>query len=931
MSRPAGGHKPDDRRHKSIVCPTLSLRLYRALARAFPYEFRNAYGDELLQTGEEAIEPTWRSLGVLGLVRLLLDIALCLPAEYLAEFRQDVRYGMRSLGASRGFTAVALVSLTLGIGVATAGFSELNGFIGRDVPGVRRPDQLVLTGPTSYLNYLRYRERTSLFEDTLAYVAPVPLGITVEGRMVRTWGHIVSASYFDTLGVHPALGRFFRAEDEQPGSEPRVVVSYSFWRNHLGFDPAIIGKSLRINGHPCTILGVGPEEFAGVSPMIYASELWLPVSVQGMAPELVDHALERHDAAIFHMVGRLRPGISEARAESELETIALQLEQEYGDPNRANKGRRVTLLPAGKMVPIRKQDRPMLTGFMSVLGGMILLIAVFNVVNMMLARAGDRRKEIAVRLALGASRPRLVRQLLTESMLVAAAAGVLGFLFADGLMSLASRETMPYPMPLTFRLQPDGHVLLFTIALSAFTGIVFGLVPALQATHVDLTPALKEGGYVRLPRFRRLSLRNCLVLSEVAGSLALLLITGFLVIGHRKISAPEAGFETRNLYLISLDPLRDGYSADRTIAFFRNLLDRLKRVPAFTSASLADSVTMTMIGKPGVTFYTLDSGTDDRGLSSVKRIQWGRRYTVQRAFFDTLGIPILRGRSFRQEDEKDDGAVAIVSEKLAATCWKNEDPIGRRFEIGDEGVPNFFVGGTGQGHREGTTGKTRVIQVIGVARNVREGLTARVADAPGVIYLPLRPADYARSSLQGMILLVRAVPGVDAVAAVRREVAAMDDKLTPFNPHSMPEEIEEMMFPVKVALWTYGLIGLFGLILAAVGLAGVTAYSVMRRRREIGIRVALGAGHRDVMGLVIKEAVVLVAIGSIIGLVLARAGMRALSAALFQIAQTAGTTDSDPVLLLGAPLLLGVLALVACYIPARQSLHIDPAVALRQE
>jgi len=904
---------------------SLTLRLYRTLARAFPYEFQNAYGEEMLQTGEEAMEPTWRSLGAGGLLRLLVDIALRLPAEYASEFRQDLSYGMRSLAASRGFTAVALVSLTLGIAVATAGFSELNGFIGRDVPAVRQPDQLVLVEPpTSYLNYERYRARGDLFTGSLAYIAPVPLGITVEGHTLRTWGHIVTASYFDTLGVLPALGRFFRAEDEQPGTEPRVVVSYSFWRNHLGFDPAIIGKSLRINGHPCSILGVGPEDFAGASPMIYASDLWLPISIQGIAPELTDHTLERHDAAIFHVVGRLRPGITEERAAAQLETIARQLEQDYGDPNRDNKGRRVKILPAGKMLPIDKKDRPMVTGFMTVLGGAILLIAISNVINMMLARAGERRKEIAIRLAMGASRPRLVRQLLTESMIVAAAAGALGFLLASILMSLASRESMPYPMPLTFQLQPDGHVLLFAIALSAFTGIVFGLVPALQATHVDLTPALKEGGNVHLPRFRRLSLRNGLVLSEVAGSLSLLLITGFLVLGHRKISAPDTGFETRNLYLISIDPLREGYPPAQTTTFFHTLLDRLKRVPAFTAASLADSVTMTMIGKPGTAFYTLEP-------SGAKHIQWGRRYTVQRDFFDTMGIPILRGRSFRAEDERDESAVAIVSEKLAANCWPGSDPIGRSFEIGDEGIPTFSIGGGGKGNREGTTGRTRIVQVVGVARNVREGLNARASDAPGVIYLPLRPADYERSTFHGMILLIRAIPGVDAIATVRREVAAIDVKVTPFDPHSMAEQIEETMFPVKVALWTYGLIGIFGLILAAVGLSGVTAYSVARRRREIGIRVALGASHGDVIGLVIKEAAVLVTVGSAIGILLARAGMRALSAALFQIAQTAGTSDSDPVLIVGAPLLLGALALVACYIPARRSLHIDPATALRQE
>ncbi len=905
---------------------SVSLRLYRRLAHAFPYEFRNAYGDELLAAGEDAMEPTWSSMGFWGLFRLLLDIACRLPVEYLSELKQDVQYGLRSLAASRGFTAVALLSLTLGIGVATAGFSELNGFIGRDVPGVRNPDQLeMLEQPVSYVNYQRYSARTDLFSATFAYIAPVPMGISVEGRTMRTWGHIVTTSYFEAMGIHPALGRFFRTEDERQGTEPRVVISYSFWRNHLGFDPAIVGKSLRINGHPCTVLGVGPENFGGASPMIYSADLWLPLSVRGIAPELADNSLERYDARILHMVGRLRPDVGEARMQSAIETAARQLEVEYGDPNRDNPGRRVTVLPAGKMLPIAKKDRPMITGFMSVLGGVILLIAISNVINMMLARAGERRKEIAIRLALGAGRPRLIRQLLTEGMIVATAAGVLGFLFASILMSLASREKMPYPMPLTFQLQPDKTVLLFTIALSAFTGLIFGLAPAIQATRIDLTPALKDGGNAWLPRFRRLSLRNCLVLSEVSGSLALLLITGFLVLGHQKMSAPDAGFNTSNLYLISVDPLRDGYSGQQTPPFFHNLLYRLQRLPAFTAASLADSVTMTMIGKPSVTFYTLDS-------DGAKTIRWGRRYLVQHDYLATLGIPVLRGRGLRQEDERDEAAVAIVSEKLAETCWKGEDPIGRRLEIGDETIPTFTVGGGGgKTRREGTTGRTRIVEVVGVARNVREGLIAKASDAPGVVYMPLRPADYARSSLHGMILVVRAVPGIDAIAKVRSEIAAMDDHLTPFDAHSMPEEIDQMMFPVKVALWTYGLIGVCGLILAAVGLAGLTTYSVTRRRREIGIRVALGAAKRDVIHLVIREAAVLVFIGSIIGIGLARAGMHALSAALFQIAQTAGVAENEPILLVGAPILLGVLALVACYIPARQSLRIDPAIALRQE
>lgn len=260
---------------------------------------RHAHGEELVQVTEDAIDPIWRRHGALGLVRLLADIAIRIPAEHLAELRQDIRYGLRVLASSPGFTAVALISLSLGIGVATSAFSELNGFVLRDVPGVLKPGELVvLAGPASYPNYRRYRARSDLFSGALAYVAPVPFGVSLGGRTERTWGHLVTPSYFSTLGVRPALGRLFNQEEEQPGRAPTVVVSYRFWQNHLGSDRSVIGRTLRINGHPCTLVGVGPQEFQGASPMVYRADLWLPVSVEGrVAPELADHALERHDLA----------------------------------------------------------------------------------------------------------------------------------------------------------------------------------------------------------------------------------------------------------------------------------------------------------------------------------------------------------------------------------------------------------------------------------------------------------------------------------------------------------------------------------------------------------------------------------------------------------------------------------------------------------
>jgi predicted permease len=905
----------------------ISLRMYRALARAFPYEFKNAYGDELVQVTEEAIEPIWRRHGVLGLVRLLVDIAIRVPAEHLAEFRQDIRYGLRMLAASPGFTAVALVSLSLGAAVATSAFSELNGMVLRDLPGVAKPDELVMAqAPASYPQYQRYRELTDVFSSTFAYVAPVPFGVSLGGRTERTWGHLVTPSYFPTLGLHPAAGRFFDEQQGQPGQPPAAVVSYRYWQDHLGADPSVIGKALRINGYPTTIIGIGPRDFLGASPMFFAADVWLPVSVGGrVAPELADNALERRDLTMFQVVGRLKPGVTTARAEAELDAMARQMESEFGSADQYRKGRGVLLLQAGRLIPIRKQDLPFLTGFVIVLAGLVVLIACANVANMMLARAAERRREIAVRLALGASRFRLIRQLLTESMLLAAGAGVLGFCICAWLMHGVSQARMPTPMPMTWHLQPDLRVLLFALALTVLTGLAFGLAPALQATRMDLTPALKEGGNVRFRRHRRLSLRNLLVVQQVAGSLALLLLTAFLVIGVRKTVGTEVGFDPRRLYLISLDPVRDGYSPERAAAFFPKLLERVQGLPSVTAASLTDTVPVSMNGNGWVPFTTAGAGD-----ANSRVVHGALKYTVGKDYFETLGIPIVLGRGFRKADEANDAPAVIVSEKLVREYWKGEDPLGRRIETGSYEA-NPYPGGIFLGtfdYRAGTLGRRRVVEVVGVAKDAKMDLM--MAGVPPVLYFPLRPADYAHPSLQGVTLMVRAAPGVDAAGAVWREVSAMDANLTPFNARTMPEQVDRFIFVFRVATYTYGVIGVSGLILAAAGLAGVTAYSVAQRGREIGIRIALGARSGDVLRLVMKEGAVLVAVGTIVGLAGAWAGSRLVSSAE-SVAAKAIATTSDPLVVVGIPVLLAGLALLACYVPARRSLRIDPVVALRQE
>lgn len=898
---------------------TYGLRVYRALAAAFPHEFRNIYGDGMLQMAEEAIEPVWRARGWRGLTRLLFDAAGRIPAEYASEMRQDARYGLRMLRASPGFSAAALLSLALGIGVATAAYSDMNAFILRNVPAVAKPDELVaLKSPVSYEMFRRYAARADLFTGTLAYLAPVAFGVSLNGRPERVWGHVTTPSYFDTLGVRPALGRFF---GERAGAE--VVVSYGFWRDRLGSDPAIAGKTLRINGSPCVVIGVGPEDFRGASPLAYGADIWAPVSIDAsIVPEVGGQALERYDRRVFLFAARLRRGVRTARAEAALDAVARGVEQEYGVSDRDRKGRRAALAQGGKLLPLEKRDVPPLAGFFVVLGGLILAIACANVANMMLARAAARRKEIAMRLALGASRSRLVRQLLAESMMLALASGFAGFLLAEWLMRWASQLRLPYPMPLSYDLRPDGGALLFCAALTLLTGIAFGLAPALQATRTDVTPALKERGTIQIRRYRRLSLRNILMTSQVAASLALLLIMGFMVIGQRHLAGTDLGFDPARIQLLSLDPVRDGYSRQRTQEFFEKLRDRVARLREVASSTLADAVPMTMIGKPMAPYAAI--------TGSGKAIRWAHRYGVGREFFETMGIPVWRGRGFTRADEADDSAAAIVSEKLAADCWPGEDAVGRHIEVGDDDVPVFRFGG-GAASAPPSIGRTRTVEIVGVVKNIREGFIGRIDKAPGVIYLPLRASDMTGLTPRGITLVLRGAPGADAATAGRREIAAIDDRITLYGSRSLSSHVDDILSPMRVGLCVYGCIGLFGMLLAAVGLAGVTAYTVTRRRREIGIRIAVGAQRGDVLRLVMKEGLTLVTIGSLIGFVAAQAGIHAMGAVMSEVARTSGTSTSDPALLIGAPSLLAVVALASCYWPARASTRIDPVEALRQE
>ena len=680
-----------------------------------------------------------------------------------------------------------------------------------------------------------------------------------------------------------------------------------------------------MNGRSCTVVGIGPKDFLGASPALYVADVWIPVTVGSqLAPELENDALNRNDLALFHMVGRLKPGINSERAESELDAVAKQLERDNGMPSNLEKGRRVTLSEGGKLLPLRKQDLPFFTSFFVIMAGLVMLIACANVANMMLARSTKRRREIAVRLALGAGRGRILRLLATESMLIAAGAGALGFAMSIWLMDLSSHLRMPFPIPVSYDLRPDWRVLLLTLTITAVAGFGFGLIPAIRVTKENLLPALKDGGTVVLPRFQRLTMRDVLMVAQVAGSLTLLVILGLLSLGIRTTLGIQAGFNPEGLYLVSLDPVRDDYSGDHSAAFLHKVLERAKTIPAVSSATLTETIPVSL----GITGLRFSEPTSGEGNS--QELHDALKYTVGKDYFDTTGIPIMQGRGFRAGDDNNNSTAVIVSQELVREFWDGQNPLGRRIQIENaEAFAPKILPGSIDYRPAVPKGSPRTYQVIGVAGDVANDLV--INKKHPAIYFPLRNADVSSPSLQGITLLVRATPGSNILELLRREISVLDANATPFDARSMNQHIADFIAPLRSAAWTYGIIGIFGIVLASVGLAGMTAYSVVQRRREIGIRMALGARKADVVITVMKQGMLLIAIGTTLGLGCAWAGSRMLSAMNSSVGQVTATNTSDPMVLFGAPLLLGSVALLACYLPARKSSRVDPLLALREE
>jgi predicted permease len=820
--------------------------------------------------------------------------------RFFVDLLHDVRYAVRQLIASPGLALVCTVSLGIGIGLNTSIYSQFRSTVFHPVPQVADPGRVVLVQqPVSYPNYEQYRDHGGQFQGLSAYIAPVPFVVSLGGAAQRVWGHIVTPDYFETLGVRPHLGRLMGVEERDPG-RTSLVLSHRLWQSRFGADPRIVGRRVKVNGQMLTAIGVAPPDFLGPMPMMMAADLWIPTTAQArVAPELGRNALTDRKVAAFALVGRLKPGVAMAQAEIALDAQARAIEQLHGDPGRDRPERRITLLPGGRLVPVRDQDMALVTAFPIVLVGLTLWIACSNVATMLLARAAGRRREIAIRLSMGASRWRVIRQMLTESVMLAALGGVAGYFFAVWSQSTVESFKPFMPNYVHIDLSMDWTVFAFTAGMCVLTGVLFGLAPALQATRADLAQAMKAGALARMPGYRWYSSRNILVLQQVAGSLTLLLLTGFIVLGFRNTSRVELGFDERDLYLMSLDPVREGYSPEKAAAFFDNLPDRVRLAPGVAAASLAQTPPLgALTGEESAKFQT--------EFYSGKITRTTRVERVGAAYFETMGIRLAAGRDFRREDVREDPRALVINEALARDAFGGKNAIGQTLEV--------------EGKR---------YEVVGVAVNVHTGFILQ-KDQPAA-YLPMEPSRYAQPSRQGVTLVVRGAPGADAVRQAREAIAALDPELTVFQVRSIGEMVRQMLYLFELTMVMYGGIGLFGLVLAATGLAGVTAYAVARRSKEIGIRIALGALPGDVLKLVLREGVVLAGVGTAIGLAAAFAITRALASYLELLGMVTQTSLSDPLLVVGAPALLVSLTLLACYLPARRSTKVNPVSVLREE
>ncbi len=809
----------------------------------------------------------------------------------------DLKFACRQLLKNPGFTAVALLTLALGIGANTAAFSWIQTVLLRTIPGVAQPKQLVVVAPRfisgelndtmSYVDLRDFANNKKIFADVIGSQF-TPMSMTLKDTPEWVWGQIVTANFFDVLGVQPILGRTFSAEEERaPGAHPVVVLSYGFWQRRFQADTNVIGRTINLNRHPFTVIGVAPADFQGTMGGL-AFDLWAPVMMQGqLMPSGSNPALfQLRGYRWLHTIGRLAPGISLAKAQAAVTATARNWEAEFPNSNR-NLG--FVLLPLWKS-PWGAQHvlLPLLTVMFAV-SFLVLIIVAANIANLLLARATSRDREIAVRLAIGAGRLRLIRQLLTESIVLSVAGGIVAVPCALWLTELTARLFPKFYLPVVLNPHLDVRGLLFMLIVSVSVGMLFGLAPAWQFSRMDLAATLKDG--TRSVLSGRHWLRSALAASEIALALLLLISAGLCLQSFRQARTMSRGFDPSNILLANLRLGVHGYDAPRGRLFYRTLLEQLRELPGVQQVSLGDHVPL---GPEGGSSTRISV----EGYAPRPNEQMSFDFnTVSPGYFTTLRIPLVDGRDFQPRDDVSAPGVVVVNETLARRFWSGLNPIGRRMTIfGD-----------------------RLVTVIGVVKDIKH---RRLNEpAAGYFYVPLE-----QNYTPNMNIHLRTAGNPLAlVNAIERQVKALDPGVQPAVTAAMDQITDFAVLTYRIAAAVLMVLALTALLLAIIGIYGVVAFTVSQRTQEIGIRMALGAARLDVIKMVLGEGTRLAACGVAVGLLGALAATRVLSSLLV------GISALDPLTFAVGALLLASVALLACYVPARRAAKVDPMVALRYE
>jgi len=808
-----------------------------------------------------------------------------------ADIGQDLRYGLRTLIKNPGFTIVAVIALALGIGANSAIFSVVNAVLLRPLP-YKNPDQLVVIWENathlgfpkdtpSPANFLDWRQQSSLFEGMAAF-AERSFNLTGAGEPERLDGRRVSANLFEMLGVKPIVGRTFVPQEDQPGAKV-VLLNESLWKRRFGGDPGVIGRAVNLNGEPYTVVGVLPQTVRLPTPGNWRDQVWVPLAFPS------EEAASR-GAHYLEVIARMKTGMTLPKAQAEMDTIAARLAQQYPDFN-ARRGAVVT--PLHEEI-VGKMKSPLLILLGAV--AFVLLIACANVANLLLARAAVRQKEIALRLALGANRARLTKQLLVESVLLSLVGGLVGLGLAYFGLNVLTRF-IPQDVAQADTITIDAKVLLFTLAVAVITGLIFGLAPATQASHFNLNETLKEGGRDSGAGVRGKRLRNSLVIAEVATSFILLVGAGLLINSFVHLRTLDPGFRADHLLALNVDLSEVKYpDTQRRTAFFEEVTRRVRTLPGVQSVAVAGNLPFTYNGDS--TLIAVE-GIPDPPIDQWPDVIYR---TVGPGYLATMGIPLVRGRDFNDQDTLDTTPVVVISEKTAKRYWPNEDPIGKRLKTG------------------ATASDVPWRTVIGLVKDVRQN--DFIAEPKMQMYFSYRQV----KDLVANALVVRtSVDPLSLATSVRNTIWAVDKDQPVANIDAMEHIVAGAVARQRFSMLLLAIFAGLALVLAAVGIYGVMSYSVAQQTREIGIRIALGAQRGDVLRMTVKEGLKLVGVGLLIGLISAFVLTRVMESLLFGISAT------DPVTFGIICVVLLIVATLASYIPALRAATVDPMVALRAQ